>query len=168
VQQCDGAIINGVRRTSVASSTRGSGRGGHGGAGRWEAAELTRALASCRSTDAVVGRAAEERGQLLLPFPALGGGHPSALDMGWAAEPTAAAAGAAPHVGAVLLGVVAAVLAARPGPAAAGACASRAANPACSVMRGEPQHHARGHATTGEELRRVRRGRGRRLLVRVP
>lgn len=52
---------------------------------------------------------------------AFGDGNPSALDVGRAREATAFAAGAAASVGAVFLGLVAAVLAAHTGAGAAAA-----------------------------------------------
>ncbi|RWW41147.1 hypothetical protein BHE74_00053384 [Ensete ventricosum] len=63
-------------------------------------------------------------GEMLLALPALCGGDPGALDVGGALEAAALAAGPAPHVGAVLLGLVAAVLAAHP-PAADSQASSR-------------------------------------------
>ena len=58
-------------------------------------------------------------GQLLLAFTALGGGDPGALDVRGALETSTLAAGPAPHVDAVLLGLIAAVLAAHPSAATA-------------------------------------------------
>ncbi|GAB2282795.1 hypothetical protein Dimus_017330 [Dionaea muscipula] len=77
---------------------------------------------------------------LLLPLPALGGGDPGALDVGGALEPAALAAGPAPHVNAVLLRLVPAVLAAHPSSTAA-----------CC----RPHHHSAVPSAAGGPGRRV-------------
>ncbi|RRT38617.1 hypothetical protein GW17_00017403 [Ensete ventricosum] len=64
-------------------------------------------------------------GELLLALAASGGGDPGALDVGGALEATALAAGPAPQVGAVLLGLVAAVLATHHAAAASRASSHR-------------------------------------------
>ncbi|AQK63912.1 hypothetical protein ZEAMMB73_Zm00001d013591 [Zea mays] len=95
-------------------------------------------------------------GLLLLVLPALGGGHPGGLDMGGAVEAPALAAGAAAHVDAVLLGLVAAVLAADGARAGAASGAPAAARGARGGVIGEADDVG-GVEVVVVLLRRVRR-----------
>lgn len=83
--------------------------------------EATRSVVGSRGVGVGVGRGEPrllgsrigggDSGGELLPLAASRGGNPGALDVSGAVEPAALAAGPAPMVSAVLLGLVAAVLA---------------------------------------------------------
>jgi hypothetical protein len=111
-------------------------------------------------------------GKVLLALAALGRGHPGGLDVRGAVEAPAFAAGAAAHVGAVLLGLVAAVLAADGARAGAGGGAPPAPRGARGGVIGEADDVGRVEVVL---LRRVvrpqleaaapGRGGGRRVEV---